>query len=55
MSLSQGNRGLHVAEFRTAIESPALKTVGQHLLLVDQPGNAIGELNLTARARGLLL
>ncbi len=55
MSPGQGHRGLHVAEFRTAIESSALKTVGQYLLLVNQPGNAIGELNLTARARGLLL
>jgi hypothetical protein len=46
---------LEVTDLRAAVVAPALEFVGVHVLLAQQPADAVGELDLAARARARVL
>src|SRR4051812_39523913 len=43
------DRGLQIAELAAAVVTLALELIGEHLLLLEQRLDAVGELNLATR------
>src|SRR5688572_10207369 len=51
----EGEVRLEVIELASAVVAHALELVGEHVLLLEQRGDGVGQLDLAAGSRGLVL